>query len=103
MVQATGLQIALDRYICLGSAKLSAIKPAQPGRSGGCLILKLPGEREAVLRYNAMSDELRHEFDTDDLVVGHEIHVEVTKASPGQGSILLKDVLAPEAEEQDAA
>ena len=47
-------------------AKLSAIKSARPGGSDGCLILKLPGqERETILRYNAMSDDLRHEFDTD--------------------------------------
>jgi hypothetical protein len=85
-------------------AKLSAIKLAQPGGSSGCLLLNLPDqERAAVLRYNAMSHELRHEFDTGDLVIGHEIHVEVTRAVPGQGSILLKDVLAPEAEEQSAA
>jgi hypothetical protein len=85
-------------------AKLSAIKLAQPDGSSGCLLLKLPGqERAAILRYNAMSDELRHEFDIGDLVVGHEIHVEVTRAVPGQSSVLLKDVLAPKTKEQSAA
>lgn len=66
--------------------------------------MKLLGrERPALLPYNAMSTELRHDFDTGDLQLEDELYVEVTSTDHDKNKICLKDVLAPDEEGDQTA
>jgi small subunit ribosomal protein S1 len=82
-----------------------AVKPSPTGTSGGGFVLvKIPGyDRTGLLHYGAMSEEMRRDFDSNDIKRGDEIYVEVTSVDITRNRITLADRLAPQEDQVPAA